>query len=80
LCLAFPARLVEIGPDGEEGVVELWGVRRRVSLSLVDKDKLVPGKTYVIVHAGFAISVLDEREARRTLELLEAVLAEGRRV
>jgi len=72
--------LVEVGPDGEEGVVELWGVRRKVSLALVDKAKLVPGKTYVIVHAGFAISVLDEHEARKTLELLEAVLAEGRRV
>ncbi|RLI06827.1 hypothetical protein DRO32_05030 [Candidatus Bathyarchaeota archaeon] len=78
MCLAFPARLVELGPDGHEGVVELWGVKRKVSLALVDKSKLIPGRTYVVVHAGFAISILDEEEAKRTLELLDEVLAEAR--
>ncbi len=73
MCLAIPALLVEIGPDGEEGVVELWGVRRKVSLALLDKEKLVPGRTYVIVHAGFAISILDEEEAKKTLELLDEI-------
>jgi hydrogenase expression/formation protein HypC len=65
LCLAVPARLVE--RHDEAGVIELGGLRRTISLALTPEAKV---GDYVIVHAGFAISVLDEEQASETLRLL----------
>jgi len=50
--------------------VELGGVRRQVSLVLTPKAQV---GDYVIVHTGFALSMLDEEEARETLELFRAM-------
>jgi len=61
-------RVVE--KEGDMGVVELGGVRRRVSLQLLDDVEV---GDYVIVHAGFAIEKLDEETARETLELFESL-------
>ncbi len=66
MCLGVPMRVVEI--DGEMAVAEITGVRRSVSLQLVDDVKV---GDYVIVHAGFAIQVLDEAEALETIRLLQ---------
>lgn len=65
MCLAIPARVVEVLPDAE-GVVDLGGVRKRISLELV--TGVVPGD-YVIVHVGYALQRLDPDEAARTLAL-----------
>ena len=65
MCLAIPARVVEVLPR-EEGVVDVGGVRKRISLELV--TGVVPGD-YVIVHVGYALTKLDRDEAQRTLEL-----------
>jgi hydrogenase expression/formation protein HypC len=65
MCVAVPVRVVEI--HGGSALVDLQGVRRDVSLALVDN---VGVGDYVIVHAGFAIQRLDEQEALATLELL----------
>jgi len=65
MCLAVPMKLAEV--DGNEGVAESGGVRMQVRLDLVEEAH--PGR-YVLVHAGFAIQVLDEEEARETLELI----------
>jgi hydrogenase expression/formation protein HypC len=60
--------------DGTDIVVEIDGVRREASLMILD-DEVKLGD-FVIVHAGFAISRLDEDEARETLEMMrEALLA-----
>ncbi len=67
MCLAVPMKLVE--KDGNVGVAEVGGVRSRVRLDLVDAEI---GQS-VIVHAGFAIQVLDEEEANDTLALLKQV-------
>jgi hydrogenase expression/formation protein HypC len=65
MCLAIPARIVAF--TGEEtATVDIGGIRKEISLSLVDHAK---EGDYVIVHVGFAISRLDPDEARRTLEL-----------
>ena len=64
MCVAIPSRVVEINND--RGVVDLSGVRREVSLLL---DEVNVGD-YVIVHAGFAISRIDESAARESLEIL----------
>ena len=66
MCLAIPARVVE-KLEGDQAVVDLSGVRKPVSLALVPEAQV---GDYVIVHVGFAISKVDEPEAKRTFELL----------
>ena len=52
--------------DANKGIVDIGGVRREVGLSLIKDVKV---GDYVIVHAGFAIQKLDEKDALETLEL-----------
>jgi hydrogenase expression/formation protein HypC len=66
MCLAIPMRIVQI--DGERGVVEVGGVKKEAGLQLVKDAKV---GDYVIVHAGFAIQRLDEKNAMETLALFE---------
>ena len=63
MCLANPARVVSI-PEPETALVELSGVRKTVSLELVDG---VAVGDYVIVHVGYALTRLDPDEAEKTL-------------
>jgi hydrogenase expression/formation protein HypC len=72
MCLAVPMKLVE--RHEAVGVAELDGVRREVSLLLEPEAKL---GEYLLVHAGYAIGVVDEAEAQATLELLRQVVAAG---
>jgi hydrogenase expression/formation protein HypC len=65
MCLAIPARVVEVLPN-DEGVIDVGGVRKRISLELV--TGVVSGD-YVIVHVGYALQRLDPDEAARTLAL-----------
>ncbi|MCX7896778.1 MAG: HypC/HybG/HupF family hydrogenase formation chaperone [Rhodocyclaceae bacterium] len=65
MCLAIPARVVDIGPD-ERAVVELDGMRKEVSLALIDDVRV---GDYVIIHVGFALQKLDAQEAEKTLAL-----------
>ena len=67
MCLAVPAEVVEI-LESDIALVEAGGARKRISLSLVDGAKI---GDYVLVHAGFAIEIVDEEEARKTMELFE---------
>jgi hydrogenase expression/formation protein HypC len=63
MCLALPARVVELLPD-DQAIVDLGGVRKEVSLALVEGVR--PGD-YVIVHVGYALTRLDPDEAEQTL-------------
>jgi hydrogenase expression/formation protein HypC len=63
MCLAIPARVVEL-PEPDTATVDVGGVRKRISLALV--DGVAPGD-YVIVHVGYALTKLDPEEAARTL-------------
>ena len=74
MCLAVPLRIVRV--DGTLAEVELGGVQRQVSLMLTPEAQV---GEYVLVHTGFAISVLDETEAQETLALF-AELDEATRV
>jgi hydrogenase expression/formation protein HypC len=65
MCLAIPARVEEL-VDGDSAIVNLGGVRKEVSLALV--DDVVVGD-YLIVHVGFALQKLDPEEAARTLAM-----------
>ena len=64
MCLAIPARVVAL-PGADEAVVDLAGVRKRISLALVDGIAI---GDYVIVHVGYALTRLDPDEAQRTLD------------
>lgn len=70
MCLGIPGRIVEVTHDAglPMGVVDFGGVRREVCLAYV-ADEVRVGD-YAIVHVGFAISRVDEEEARRTYEIL----------
>jgi hydrogenase expression/formation protein HypC len=68
MCLGIPAKILETN-DGV-AVVELGGVRREVSLMLIDD---VSVGEWVIIHAGFAIEKLSEEEAERTLALFRQI-------
>ena len=65
MCLAIPARVVEM-PTEDSAIIDLGGVRKEVSLALVED---VAVGDYVIVHVGFALSKLDAEEAENTLAL-----------
>jgi hydrogenase expression/formation protein HypC len=70
MCLAIPGRIVEITEEGElmrMGRADFGGVVRDICLTYVPDAQV---DDYVIVHTGFAISRLDEEEARETLRLL----------
>ncbi|MCS7192518.1 MAG: HypC/HybG/HupF family hydrogenase formation chaperone [Armatimonadetes bacterium] len=67
MCLAVPALVVEILEENQTAKVEIGGVRRNISLALLDDVKV---GDWVLVHVGFAIQKVDEGEAERTLELL----------
>jgi hydrogenase expression/formation protein HypC len=69
MCLAIPARVVEIS-ENDQAIVDLGGVRKDVSLALVEG---VAVGDYVIVHVGYALTRLDPAEAEKTL----AVMAEA---
>jgi hydrogenase expression/formation protein HypC len=64
MCLALPARVVEL-TDGDNAVVDLGGVRKSISLALVEGIRL---GDYVIVHVGYALTRLDPAEAELTLK------------
>ena len=72
MCLAVPMEIIEI--RGNSGVAEFGGVRREVNVQLLEDVGI---GDYVIVHAGFAIEVLNEKEAHETLDLFREMLSSG---
>jgi hydrogenase expression/formation protein HypC len=73
MCLAVPGKLLSIvgdDPFARTGKVSFGGILKEVNLTCVPEAKV---GDYVIVHAGLAISVLDEEEAARTLEYLQEI-------
>lgn len=73
MCLAIPAEVVEL-QENETALVEIGGVRKVVSLMLLDGVEV---GDYVLVHAGFAMEKVDREEAERTLAILEEAAEYG---
>ena len=74
MCLALPAKVVAL-LEHDAALIDVDGVRKRISLALV--DGVAPGD-YVVVHVGYALTRLDPAEAARTLALFaEAGLVPG---
>ncbi|HMZ00888.1 MAG TPA: HypC/HybG/HupF family hydrogenase formation chaperone [Burkholderiaceae bacterium] len=71
MCLALPACVIE-RLDGEELLIDLGGVRKRVSGALTPEAQV---GDYVIVHVGHAIGVIDPEEAAQTLALFAELSA-----
>ena len=69
MCLAVPLKLISI--DGTSGVGEFDGVRRRVELTFVPQAKT---GDYVIVHAGFAMEIMNEEQAENDQEAFREVI------
>jgi hydrogenase expression/formation protein HypC len=71
MCLAIPGKIVEI-TDIENSIakVEVGGVRRSVNIGMLDKGEVGVGD-YVLIHVGFAMSKVDEKEAEETLRTLQ---------
>jgi len=72
MCLAVPVRITRI--EGDQADVDIGGVSRKVSIALTPEARI---GDYVLLHTGYAINVLDEDEARETLEILERMVAAG---
>ena len=68
MCLAIPARIVEL--DADKAMVDAMGNRFRAKTTLLPEAKL---GDVVLVHAGFAISLVDEEEAKKTWELFAEI-------
>ncbi|MEO6052213.1 MAG: HypC/HybG/HupF family hydrogenase formation chaperone [Pyrinomonadaceae bacterium] len=68
MCLAIPGKIVEIVDAANNlAKIEIGGVRRMVNIGML--DDVVLGD-YVLIHVGFAMSKIDEKEAQETLEIL----------
>lgn len=73
MCLAIPGKIVEI-VDFENRIakVDVGGVRRNVNIGMLDEDDALVGD-YVLIHVGFAMSKIDEKQAQETLQILEEI-------
>jgi hydrogenase expression/formation protein HypC len=71
MCLALPARIVELRND-DLAVIDMGGVRKEISLGLVENAAV---GDWVIVHVGYALQKLDPQEAERTLEMFAGLEA-----
>lgn len=73
MCLAIPARVVELYPSEEDcALVEVSGVRRRVNTGLLQDDLPRPGD-WVLIHVGFAMSKISEEDALDQIRTLTAL-------
>ena len=66
MCLAIPAKIVELTANGN-AIVSLDGVKKEISLALISDAKL---GDYVLVHVGFALNTISPDEAEKTLKLM----------
>jgi hydrogenase expression/formation protein HypC len=72
MCLGIPSKIVAFDPVHKTGQVDHLGTKVLVNLALLDDPRI---GEWVIVHAGFAISRLNDQEARETLDLLREIAA-----
>ena len=72
MCLGIPGKVLEIVDESKQlAKVEVAGVRRNVNIGLLVGDERPAIGEYVLIHVGFALSKMDEKEAFETLRLLE---------
>lgn len=74
MCLAIPAQVLDIDNASDMAEISLDGVRKQVSLALVDDVEV---GDYVLVHVGYALNRISPEEAEETLRLMQAMGAMG---
>jgi hydrogenase expression/formation protein HypC len=73
MCLGIPGEVVEISVDRTDlAMVDVSGVKRMINIGLLEENEVGPGD-WVLIHVGFAMSKIDEGEARAALEFLEGI-------
>jgi hydrogenase expression/formation protein HypC len=73
MCLGIPGEIVEILPDQPDlAKVDVSGVRRNINIGLITDDQPQPGD-WILIHVGFALSKIDEAEAKAAMDFLEGI-------
>jgi hydrogenase expression/formation protein HypC len=73
MCLGIPGEVAELLPDRSDlAKVDVSGAKRVINIGLLEGETLEPGD-WVLIHVGFALSKIDEDEARAALEFLEGI-------
>jgi hydrogenase expression/formation protein HypC len=73
MCLGIPGVVVEIRTDQPDlAMVDVSGVKRAINIGLLAEEEIVPGD-WVLIHVGFALSKIDEDEARAALDFLQGM-------
>ena len=73
MCLGIPGEVVELLPDRPDlAKVDVSGVRRAINIGLLEGQVVEPGD-WVLIHVGFALSKIDQDEAKAALEFLEGI-------
>ncbi len=73
MCLSIPSKVVKIDKESEVATVDTMGVQREASLSLMSEEDIKIGD-YVLLHIGFVMNRIDEREALESLELYREII------
>ncbi len=78
MCLAIPGQVIEITDEANRlALVDVAGVRRNVNIGLLDADGISAGPgDWVLIHVGFALSLVDQAEAEATLKMLQGMGAD----
>ncbi|GAB2998420.1 HypC/HybG/HupF family hydrogenase formation chaperone [Amycolatopsis acidiphila] len=73
MCLGIPGEIIEISEERPDlAKVAVSGVKRTINIGLLSDDPPVPGD-WILIHVGFALSKIDEEEARAAMEFLESI-------
>jgi hydrogenase expression/formation protein HypC len=72
MCLAVPGKIESV--DGRTAIIDFGGVKREAVIDLMEPGSIKPG-VYVLVHTGFVIQIMEEKEALKTLETWREVLS-----
>jgi hydrogenase expression/formation protein HypC len=73
MCLAIPGKIVEISSDGNKATVDFDGIKQEIIVALAPDAEV--GK-YAVVHAGYAIEIMNEKEAMKAIEQWEEISAD----
>jgi hydrogenase expression/formation protein HypC len=72
MCLAIPGQIEKLLPGTDLATADVSGVKRNINIGLVRPEGIETGD-WVLIHVGFAMSKIDEKEARASLELLQTM-------
>lgn len=72
MCLAIPSKIIQINHQEQVAIIDTLGVQREASLSLMDEEVNIGD--YVLLHIGFIMSKIDEKQAKESLELYKQIV------